>query len=53
MMRYLNTAKIQSLQGVEIEGNSIWIFNSHQNLMMLVDNRNITSKPNVAFQRAR
>lgn len=52
-MRYLNTSKIQSLQGVEVEGNSIWIFNCHQNLMLLAGNHNITSKPNVAFQRAR
>lgn len=53
MMRYFNTMDVQSLQGVEIKGNSLWVFNHHQNLMMLVDNYSITTKPNVSFQRVR
>lgn len=53
MMRYFNTIDVQSLQGVEIKGNSVWIFNHHQNLMILEENHNITSKPTMSFQRAR
>lgn len=53
MMRYFNTTDVKSLQGVDVEGNSLWIFNHHQNLMVLANNHNITSKPNMTFQRAR
>ena len=53
MKRYLNTIDVKSLQGVDVEGNSLWIFNHHQNLMVLEQNHNITSKPNLMFQRAR
>jgi len=52
-MKYLNTTDVKSMQGVDVEGNSLWIFNHHQNLMVLEDNNAITSKPNIAFQRAR
>ncbi|MBF0595884.1 hypothetical protein [Faecalibacter rhinopitheci] len=53
MMRYYNINNIHSLQGVEIEGNSLWYFNHHQNLMVLENNNSITSKPTQIFQRAR
>lgn len=52
-MRYLNTINVKSIEGVEIEGNSLWIFNPHRNLMILTNNHNITSKPNIVFQRVR
>ena len=53
MMRYLNTSDVQSIQGVEIKGNSLWFFNHHQNLMILEENQSITTKPTHYFQRAR
>ena len=52
-MRYFNTSNVKSLQGIEIEGNSLWVFNHHKNLMILTNNHHITSKPNITFQRAR
>lgn len=52
-MKYFNTINVKSLEGVEIEGNSVWVFNHHRNLMILTINHNITSKPNNAFQRTR
>ncbi|MBS7334073.1 hypothetical protein [Faecalibacter bovis] len=52
-MKYYNTNHVRSLQGVDVEGNSLWLFNHHQNLMVLLENQTITSKPNLSFQRAR
>ncbi len=52
-MKYTNTEVVKTAQGIEVEGNSLWIFNQYKNLMILIANESIQIKPSLSFQRAR
>ncbi|WP_180906764.1 MULTISPECIES: hypothetical protein [Empedobacter] len=52
-MMYINLELIRTPQGVEVEGNSLWMFNQHLNLMVLIANESIKIKPSMSFQRFR
>ncbi|GEM_PF-353321 len=53
IMMYTNLELIRTPQGVEVEGNSLWKFNQHLNLMVLIANESIKIKPSMSFQRFR
>ena len=52
-MMYTNLELIRTPQGVEVEGNSLWKFNQHLNVMILIDNESKKIKTTVSFQRFR
>ena len=52
-MKYKNVEIVRTQQGVEVEGNSLWMFNQHENVMILIANETIKIKPTLCFQRVR
>ena len=52
-MKYTNIDIVKTPQGVEVEGNSLWMFNQHENVMILIANETIKMKPSISFERAR
>ena len=52
-MKYKNIEIVKTPQGIEVEGNSLWMFNQHQNLMVLIANESIKIKPSQLFQGVR
>ncbi|MEG0187893.1 hypothetical protein [Algoriella sp.] len=52
-MKYTNIDIVKTPQGVEVEGNSLWMFNQHENVMILIANETIKIKPTLCFQRVR
>jgi hypothetical protein len=52
-MKYKNIETVRTPQGIEVEGNSLWMFNQHHNLMVLITNESIKIKPTISFQRVR
>lgn len=52
-MKYKNVEIVRTQQGVEVEGNSLWMFNQHENLMILIANETIKMKPSISFERVR
>lgn len=51
-MKYKNVEIVRTQQGVEVEGNSLWMFNQHENVMILIANETIKMKPSISFERA-
>ncbi|WP_313384233.1 hypothetical protein [Chishuiella sp.] len=50
-MEYTNLTVVKTQHGIEVEGNSVWRFNQHLNLMVLVGDESIRIKPNMFFER--